>query len=189
MRRALLLFSCAVTAVLATACDPPREPPRETAEKKTAVEAATWPTAPDQEALGLLDADSRAAAARSPVPVLVPKRKELLAVGKVMSDEHWFAFSATHDGMTVSVHATRIEYKYDDIPPAKGKQVVRGVPGFVSRNEGIWNAAWREHGISYAVDLECHEPTDARCATDAPILELTSDLAFVGGKASNGGAR
>lgn len=162
----------AVLLLLLAACDSSREP--KTGSSTTAVTA-------DVSALAALDNESRAAVARSPVPVLIPKRPELLKVCKVMAEEHWYAFHASHDGLTVHVGATRIEHRYNDIAPTKGKQTVRGVPGFVTRNEGIWSAAWREGGISYSLDLECGEPTDARCSDDSTVLSLTRDLVYVGG--------
>ncbi len=177
----------AALALVAIGCEqPPRDPGPTTSSKTASIEAPAWPTSIDQAALSALDPESRAAVARAPVPVLVPKRPELLAVGKVMAEEHWFAFHASKDGVTVHVQGTRITHKYDDVPPAKGKDVLRGVPAFVTRNEAIWTASWRELGISYALDVECAEPSDARCATDAILRDLANDLVFVGGA---GGAR
>ena len=135
----------------------------------------------DAAALAALDNDSRAAVARSPVPVLIPKRPELLKVGKVMAEENWYAFHASHDGLTVAVGASKIEHHHDDIAPTKGKRTVRGVPGFIVQNEGIWSLSWREGGISYSLDLECAEPSEARCSNDETLLSIARDLVYVGG--------
>lgn len=189
MARSLVLATLVslASAVIGIGCEqPPRDPGPTTSSKTAAVEAPSWPTAIDQGALSALDAESKAAVARSPVPVLVPNRPELLAVGKVMAEEHWFAFHASKDGVTVHVQGTRIVHKHDDVAPAKGNDTLRGVPAFVTRNEAIWTGSWREHGISYALDVECGEPSDARCATDAILRDLARDLVFVGGQ---GGAR
>lgn len=165
-------------ALLAAGCDTSREP-------RTGTTNA--PLAADTAALAALDNDSRTAVAKSPVPVLIPKRPELLKIGKVMAEENWYAFHASHDGITVHVGASRIVHRYDDVPATKGKHVVRGVPGFVTRNEGIWTAAWRENSTYYSLDLECGEPSDTRCNSEALLLEIANDLVYVGGAA--GGAK
>jgi hypothetical protein len=158
-------------ALVLAGCD--TSPPR-TGTKSAALAA-------DTAVLTALDNDSRRAVSRSPVPVLVPKRKELLAVGKVMAEENWYAFHASHDGLTVHVSASKIVHKHDEIPPTKGKSTIRGVPGFLTKNESIWSASWREYGYYYSLDVECGEPTDARCNDDALVLSLTRDLVYVGG--------
>lgn len=169
--------------LVALGCDTPKEP--RTTSKTNAVEATSWPTA-DTAALAALDQESQSAVARSPVPVLIPKRPELLRAGKVMVEEHWYAFNASHDGITVNVGASRIEQQHKDIPPQKGKHVIRGANGWITKNESIWSATWRELGIWYSLDVECGDPTDKRCDTDAIILDMANDLVFVGGK---GGAK
>ena len=179
MRSAIVL-----TLVLAAGCDAPKEP--RTSSKTNAVEASSWPTAIDTVALSTLDQESRSAVGRSPVPVLVPKRPELLRAGKVMAEENWSAFNASHDGLTVNVSASRIEQQHKDIPAQKGKHVIRGANGWITKNESIWSATWRELGIWYSLDVECGEPTDKRCDSDTIITSLASDLVFVGGK---GGAK
>ncbi len=192
----MLLHAIPIACTLFLACDAPRDPGK-TASTSSAVTVPTsappavGPLAPpplaplaDKVALEALDDESRTKVAKSPVPVLVPKRPELLAVGKVMADEHWYAFHVSKDGLTINVQATRIAHQHADIPPARGKHVVRGVPAFITQNEGIWTATWREAGTSYALDVECAEPTEARCATDGTLQGIANDLVFVGGQSA-----
>jgi hypothetical protein len=169
MRRTFLTVALFVSAA---GCDTSREPRAGTTTTALTV---------DTVVLNALDNESKTAIGRSPVSVLVPKRPELLRAGKVMAEENWYAFNASHDGITVTVGASKIVHRYDDIAATKGKHAVRGVPGFVTRNEGIWTAAWRENGVYYALDVECGEPSDARCNDDTMLLELARDLVYVGG--------
>jgi len=178
------VFPLLAAALLSVGCDTPKEP--RTSSKTNAVEATGSPTAVDTATLGALDQESRSAVPRSPVPVLIPKRPELLKASKVMVDEHWYAFNASHDGITVNVSASRIEQQHKDLPPQKGKHVIRGANGWITKNESIWSATWREMGIWYSLDVECGEPTDPRCDTDAIIVGMANDLVYVGGK---GGAQ
>lgn len=173
-----------LAGLFALGCDTPKEP--RTSSKTNAVEAKSWPLAVDTAALAALDPHSREAVGKSPVPVLIPKRPELLAIGKVMVEEHWYAFHASHDGITVNVGASRIEHQHDDLPPQKGKTLIRGVSGWLTKNESIWTATWRELGIWYSLDVECGEPSDPRCASESIILSMATDLVYVGGK---GGAQ
>lgn len=166
------LLSIAVVVLGSVGCDTSREPRAGTTTAALTVDTAV---------LDALDNESRTAVGRAPVPVLLPKRPELLKAGKVMAEENWYAFNASHGGITVTVGSSKIVHRYDDVAATKGKQVVRGVPAFVTRNEGIWTASWRENGVYYALDVECNEPSDARCNDDALLLELARDLVYVGG--------
>ena len=179
----MLLLPLPALAMLS--CDAPKKPIAEptTSSHSTSIDKESWPsTTVDAVALAALDADSRAAVARSPVPVLVPRRKELLAVSKVMVEEHWYAFAATSGGVTVSIHATNVVHQYDDIAPIKGKHTVRGLEGWVTQNEAIWSASWKENNVAYTLDVECAEPTESRCKSDTFVLALASDLVYVGGR-------
>ncbi len=166
------LLSIAVVLLGGAGCDTSREPRAGTTSTALAVDTAV---------LSGLDNESKTAVGRAPVPVLVPNRPELLKVGKVMAEENWYAFNASHDGITVTVGSSKIVHRYDDVAATKGKHTVRGVPGFVTRNEGIWTASWRERGFYYALDVECGEPSDARCNDETLLLELARDLVYVGG--------
>lgn len=142
----------------------------------------TWPddSELDGASLSKIDPESRGAIHRSRVPVLVPR--SLASSTRVVSTDAFVAASATIGGATVSVHATRIAHRHDSVPEAQGSHRIRAAHGFVTQNEGIWSASWVEHGAAYAIDVECVEATDARCSSDAYVLELAEDLAYVGGR-------
>ncbi len=141
-----------------------------------------WPASSqvDRGLLGALGAEARAKVSRAPVPVLVPRGSDLAAASLVVEPE-FYAFSHRHDGITVVVQATRREHRYEGVGPVRGDRLVRGTTGFVTENEGIRSASWRENGVAYTVDLECETPTDARCADDTLVMSLVDGLAFVGG--------
>lgn len=146
----------------------------------------TWPeaSAVDGATRAALTDEARAAVDRAPVPALVVARPELLARSVIMAKEHWYAVSASHDGLTVSIHASRVAHRYPHTPKAQGRGRVRGHHAFVTQNEGIWSAAWVEGGVAYALEVECGQRPDARCDDEALVLSLAGDLRYVGGRAS-----
>ncbi|WP_437587189.1 hypothetical protein [Sorangium sp. So ce1000] len=184
----VVLLSAAVAA-----CDqaaPPSEAPRDPAAAQPLVAtvtpviaAVTWPpeASIDQSALAALPDTAAHAARASRVPVLVPSRRELLAAPVLVAREHWTSFWAKTDAITVSLTMTRLSRRYPNIPPFRGARAVRGAPALVTANEGIWSASWIENGVSYALDVECASPDTPACASDALVLELSSELVYVGG--------
>ena len=100
----------------------------------------------------------------------------------VMARPAWTAVSARRGGLTISLHATRVEHAYEDIAPAKGPHKVRDQPAFITQNEEIWSASWKEYGVHYALEVECDDPSEARCADDAKLRALAKTLRYVGGK-------
>lgn len=148
-----------------------------------AIETPTWPkTKPSQEAIGGLSEASKQAIQRSPTPVLIPSGQTSVGPVTVMAEEHWFAASSRGDGLTVSISATDVVHHQRGVEPATGKDTLRQSLGFVTQNEGIWSATWRENGASYAATVECESKDDGRCASSAFIQALVSDLVYVGGK-------
>lgn len=154
-----------------------------TTASRVEISPVVWPKKEqlDKATLETLSEESRRKVAVSTVPVLVPSDPKLLAVGMVMAEEVWFAFNASADGITVSVHGTRLAHKYDDIPKTPGTTPMRGTKGLVTENERIRGTSWNENGVAYTVDLECASATDARCQSDKHVLEITDGLRYVGG--------
>jgi hypothetical protein len=149
---------------------------------KRSIMAVTWPAETvDEEARAGLSKVSVEAARRSPVPVLVPRAKELLATATVMAEANWYASSSRTGGITVNVSATRIAHQMPGVGPVEGRDSLRGKRGFVTQNEGIWSATWKENGASYVLDVECESAADERCASDAFVRSLVERLAYVGG--------
>lgn len=155
----------------------------------------SWPDRAtiDQPVLASLPAEARALVERSRVPVLVPRAAGLAAAAKLVVRPAFTAVSINgqgeHAGVNVSVSATRVAHRYQGTPEVRGPERVRGdKPAFITQNEGIWSATWRENGLSYVVEVECARPgEDARCRDDAFLRTVVEDLAFVGG-AFEGGA-
>jgi hypothetical protein len=183
----------------ALGCEPRGEPADRPARAGTAPPAATaaaaapttialqvsWPAraAIDQKARAALEADARAAVDRSPVPVMVPADRAMLGRTRVFAREQWVAVSSSFDGLSLSIHGRRLAHRYPQIEPVRGPRLVRGLPGFISHEEGIWTLSWLEHGVAYSLDLECASPEDGRCADERQALELAEGLAYVGGSA------
>ena len=85
--------------------------------------------------------------------------------------------------MTVSITGSlaqpkRAEMDIEALKPTPAG-MSRGVPVFVSENEGIRTATWTEKGTAYALDIECQAATDTRCSTTKYILDLVSSLVDV----------
>lgn len=171
----------ALTSLLVACNDPPAS--TATANAPNVVTSnVIWPasTQIDRALLGALGAEARAKVSRAPVPVLVPRGDDLVAASLVVEPE-FYAFSHRRDGLTVAVQATRREHRHEGVGPIRGDRPLRGTMGFVTENEGIRSASWRENGVAYSVDLECETPTDARCADDTLVTSIVEGLSFVGG--------
>jgi len=89
-------------------------------------------------------------------------------------------------GLSVFVQGNRTARRIENVPPAIGRQTVRGRPAWITQNEAVWSATWEEHGATYVVELECGDPDDARCKDDATLREVAESLAFVGGRGTVG---
>lgn len=182
MKRGLLVHAC----VFALGCngatassDAP--PPASTGAVKSAI---TWPSAAsiDAHALEALG-EGREKLARSPVPVLAPAAGLGLERPTVVVEGEYYAITARIAGATVNVQGTRSVHRHEGVSPHPGNRSLRNGSGFVTVNEGIRSASFVENGAAYTVDVECASNTDARCASDAFVVELVEQLAYVGGAA------
>jgi hypothetical protein len=145
-------------------------------------QAIQWPAAIEQATRAHLSPAARVAVARAPVPVLVPRAAPIASRAKIVSEAAFYALSTSDDaGVTIALHASRVAYHQPDLAPMAGNATLRGVRGFVSVNEGIRTASWVENGVAYALDVECADPSDARCADEAYVVALAGSLAYVGG--------
>ena len=193
------------TALLAGGCDrseapapPAKNPPAPTAaprDASTKVVDIAWPpeASIDRAARAALAPESAAAIPQSPVPVLVPRDPALLARGVLMAEPNWYSFTtdavdAQGAKYHVVVSASRVTHQHADIPPARGPVRLRGTDAFVTRNEGIPSATWVEHGVAYALDVECSSPTHARCTGDDLLKSVVESLVYIGGAGERGSA-
>jgi hypothetical protein len=187
--RTVALYSILVAAALATtvlACERAAADRAVTTSADTNVVTpkVTWPESAkvDARAFASLGEATRAKALvdRSPVPVLAPTSVSFERPTFVVGDEY-YALTGRVSGATVAIQGTRAAHRYAGIAPVAGDRVLRGARGFVSLNEGIRTTSWIENGIAYSVDVECSEPTDARCSDETFALDIVEHLAFAGG--------
>ena len=186
MKRGLLALPL-LLACNGTAASEPAPPTISTAAVVVKPQVA-WPATStiDERALAQLG-DARSQLSRSPVPVLAPNADGIL-VGlerpTVIVEGEYYVITARNHGATISIQGTRAAHRYDGVDPHPGNKSLRKGSGFVTVNEGIRSASFIENGVAYSVDVECAEHTDARCTSDAFVVELTNQLVYVGGGAA-----
>jgi len=143
-----------------------------------------WPEAESRvlTAYDELDGKSQLAVDEAPVPVLAPDLDLALDQRKVMQGPEWAAFWGQREGLTVTVHASRMARVFPGLRPKPGTHTIRDQPAFITRNEGIWAASWIENGVAYDLELEC-VPLESPYCTDSSTLEsMAEDLVYVGGR-------
>jgi len=116
------------------------------------------------------------------VTVLMPPSRQ---ESNVETDGKSYAVSQKEGDATVSItgslaRTNRAEADIDVLAlKPKPAGTVRGVPVFISENEGIRTATWTEKGTAFAIDIECQAATDTRCSSPTYILDLVSSLVDV----------
>ena len=123
----------------------------------------------------------QAAVKQSKVTVLVPPVAQPLAESNVaVEDTHYSLTQPAAEGLTMSLTGSVASVRRPESgaigPPPVAAGTIRGVPVFVSENEGIKTATWIEHGTAYALDLECATANDKRCVSSDYILDLVRSL-------------
>jgi len=142
-------------------------------------------TAPDSSArlaMGALDARSRAAIEGAPVERMLLFPAAFSSDAVVTSGPHFFAVSARHEDLTLSLHATDVVHGAlpDDVHIPEAPFEVRGAPARESMNDGIRGVTWTEAGMTYDLEVECFEAlTDPRCTEDAFLRDLAEQLVEV----------
>jgi hypothetical protein len=174
----LLILGCEAEppAVVASSTQPL------TPARTAVVTEPAWTAPIDREVESRLSAAARAEAAKSPVPVLAPSNIALANNAIVTTGPVWAAVSATADGVTFALHASKLAYEYGDIAPVDGDRVLRGAKGFVTAESNIWQASWSEGGVAYSLHVECATAGDGRCADDKFLVDAVESLAHVGGR-------
>ena len=188
VKRGLLAGAFAPILVLgcngSTTSAPDAPPPVSTATlSANAVKPAiTWPSAAAIDARALEGlGDARTQLSRSPVPVLAPSSDLSLERPTVVVEGEYYAITARVTGATIAVQGTRAAHRYEGVDPHPGNRALRKGKGFVTVNEGIRSASFIENGAAYTVDVECASVADARCQSDAFVVELVDRLVYVGG--------
>lgn len=95
-------------------------------------------------------------------------------------DATHYSFSEARDNMVLSLigglEATSREESETEIAPRTPAATIRGVPIYVTENEGVKTATWIEQGTAFAVDLECSSEADERCRSSDYIVSVVRDL-------------
>ncbi|MDC0719956.1 hypothetical protein [Nannocystis bainbridge] len=143
------------------------------------------PASRDERTRARLSPAALAAVAASPVPVLAPadplwRPPQISSPRTPDGPGFGFSLATAAPGRTLTLHGSRLATLLADVGRHEGPERLRGVPGFVSANEGIVTATWIEHGAAYALDLECASTRDPACALPALRAEVEA-LVLVGG--------
>lgn len=113
--------------------------------------------------------------------VLIPPelaRAESLQGDGVVLQESYYSVTQDADNLTLSVTGSLVDRNESGTTLAQGTPAatLRGVPVYVTENEGIKTATWIENGTSFALDLECTSQSDERCRSSEYILEQVRSL-------------
>ena len=111
---------------------------------------------------------------RSPVPVLLPDRADLLETAAISTGGYFFAASMAEDDVSISVIGASKVILAPGVPepPVLGDEELT-----VNRSEDGVGVSFKAYGVYYDLDVECVDPVnDPRCAEDACTLELAESL-------------
>lgn len=179
--RAALPSACALAMLLsAPGCSRPSEPA--VAAQSNAAREQSSPVADGvrsvaRHALSALSAESRAAVAQSPLPVLLFGDAASASASTVTTGPAWYAISARVGERTLSLHVVREEPSPSRAAPEGHSERVRGVPGMFLFNEGVRSVTWSERGATYALEVECGRPfEDDACTHRTFIAGLAESL-------------
>lgn len=129
-----------------------------------------------------LNDNQREAIDRSPVPVLVPDRPDLLTNARFMAGPVWYAVSIVQDGHGISIHASNRAYQVEGISEGSDKSPREDHGYHLTRSEGIPSITFPAFGIAYMIRIVCDVPfQDPRCEEDDYILSLADAMAVAGG--------
>jgi hypothetical protein len=142
--------------------------------------ARETPARREQALLDGAPAELRARIDESVVPVLLPRGVNLDRA-TLVTERTYTALSVPAAGYTVSLHSVTIFHDHPGVAAAGAARPMRGTTGHVTVNESIRTASWIEGGVAHALDLECADPADPRCADDTLLLSLVEGLSVVGG--------
>jgi hypothetical protein len=116
----------------------------------------------------------------SGLTVLVPEemtREESTQPGFAVSDSH-YSLTRRDERTTLSLTGSVVNRDEAAIetPPRAPAGVLRGVPVYVTENDGIKTATWIEKGTAYALDIECTSAKDTRCTSPDYIMSVLKGL-------------
>lgn len=136
----------------------------------------------DRSTFALLPAELQDRISVAPGPVLAPSDPRWLDEPAFFVGETWATLVTKHADVTLdlslSTQATLVPGLRPEMPPG----MIRGVPGTLTQNEGIWSVSWIEYGVAYALEIGCATPGRGICADDRGIIALAESLVLVGGE-------
>ena len=120
---------------------------------------------------------------RSSVPVLLPRKPDLLENAIVLVGDGWYTATMDNEAYHVFVRGTRVaraaKWKSKDkrhLARRKRKKLD------VQRIDGLVTISFSVHGVAYNLEVECKRgPTDRFCAKDDTVTELHGVLGLAGG--------
>lgn len=193
--------TCAIAlAITVLGCDAAPEPasPRAATPATTPVRGAVIggekiERAIDWDAFGPADSgaaialpdDGRARVSIAPAPVLLPVAGHELSGGIITSGATWWAYGASSGGVTLSLQGSAQARRHAGVRGAEARHTVRDVPGWITRNEGIWVLSWIEHGAAFSLEIECADLRMPACRDEHAALEVANGLVFAGGSESS----
>ncbi len=119
---------------------------------------------------------------RAPAPVLLPPADSPYFGGTLIVRPAFWAYSVAIEPVTVSIQASTKARLHTPLRPKQPEDRVRGVPAWITMNEGIVSIAWIENGIAYTLEVECGDPRKEACRDDALARSIAASLVPVGGK-------
>ena len=120
--------------------------------------------------------------ANAPAPVLLPPADSPYFGGTLVVRPAFWAYSAADGTTTISLQASTKARVHTHLTPKAPPDRVRGVPAWITENEGIVSIAWIEGGVAYTLEVECGDPRKAACRDDGLARSIAASLVAVGGK-------
>lgn len=117
----------------------------------------------------------------SGLTVLLPEdlaRQEVTGRSDVLLEDTHYAASREENDISWSLAGSVVNRAEStiDVSPGTPMATLRGVPIYVSENEGIKTATWIENGTAFAMDIECDSDKDPRCISSEYILDRVKRL-------------
>ena len=112
--------------------------------------------------------------------VLVPEalaRQETTGPGFAVAETH-YSVTQRDEQVTLSLTGGLVSREESSIvaTPGTPADMLRGVPVYVTENDGIKTATWIENGTAYALDIECASEKDERCTSSDYIKNVVKGL-------------
>ena len=128
--------------------------------------------------------EARQAIAKSAVPVLLPRKEELLKTAIVLVGDGWYTATMNNEQYSVFVRGTQVERPMAWTGREKKALRAKRPDGLrISRVDGIVSAHFTAAGSAYNIEVECKQGSkDPLCADDGEVGKLYQAFGLAGGK-------